>query len=181
MMCLTIINLGHVLNVEKNITVPLTPYREFFLSRRWLKNIRPNKSDQSRRVSLVCAQSMFVELKSVSLENNLTTSWESQLETRFEVLYNLECLAHGKDICPDCLLEKKCGDMSQTDECDFMKKTQVHKLVQQQTKKIQGKVNEIDLVKSNGFIDRLWTRIFVLKFVWILINWSNSNQLKTLT
>ena len=45
--------------------------------------------------------------------------------------------------------------MSQTDECDFMKKTQVNKLVQQQTKKIQGKVNEIDLVKSNGFIDTL--------------------------
>ena len=160
-MCLRIINLGHVLNVDKNIIVPSAPYQEAFLSRRWLKNIRPNKSDQSRRVSLVCAQSMFVGLKSVSLKNNLTTSWESlSVETRFEVLYNLECLAHGKDICPDCLLEKKCGDMSQTDECDFMKKTQVNKLVQQQTKKIQGKVNEIDLVKSNGFIDRLWTRNF---------------------
>ena len=59
----------------------------------------------------------------------------------------LECLTHGEDICPDCLLEKTCGDTSQTDECDLMKKLQVNKLVQQQTKKIQGNANEIE--KSN--------------------------------
>ena len=32
--------------------------------------------------------------------------------------------------------------MKQNEECDFMKKSQVDKLVQQQTKTIQGKVNE---------------------------------------
>ena len=48
--------------------------------------------------------------------------------------------------------------MSQTDECNFMKKTQVNKLVQQQTKKIQGKVNEIDWVKSNGFKETMNTK-----------------------
>ena len=40
--------------------------------------------------------------------------------------------------------------MSQTDECDFMKKTQVNKLVQQQTSKIKGKVNELGEVESIG-------------------------------
>ena len=61
-----------------------------------------------------------------------------------------ECLAHGHDICPDCLLEKTCGDVSQTDECDFMKKSQVNQLVKQQTTQIQGKVNEINGMKLIG-------------------------------
>ena len=41
--------------------------------------------------------------------------------------------------------------MSQTDECDFMKKSQLNKLIQQLTGKIEGKVHEVDWVKSYGF------------------------------
>ena len=33
---------------------------------------------------------------------------------------------------------------------DFMKKSERNKLVEQQTTKIQGKVNEMNVVKSNG-------------------------------
>ena len=40
--------------------------------------------------------------------------------------------------------------MSQTDECDFMKKLQVNKLVKQQTTKIQGKVDKINVIKSSA-------------------------------
>ena len=56
------------------------------------------------------------------------------------VLFNSECLAHGEDICPDCLLEKICGDINQTEECNFMKKPEAKKIAEDQILKTQGKL-----------------------------------------
>ena len=54
----------------------------------------------------------------------------------------LECLFHGKDICADCLLEKRCGSSSsfllQTTDCNFMKKSDLKKLADDHTAEIQG-------------------------------------------
>ena len=58
--------------------------------------------------------------------------------------------------------------MSQTDECDFMKKSQVIELAHQQTTKIQGKVDEINSVTAIGilvlFISKL-TEMFIFRFI----------------
>ena len=45
-------------------------------------------------------------------------------------------MAHGTDICPDCLFEKCCGKGIQNDECHFMKKSEMVNLVQEQVTKI---------------------------------------------
>ena len=66
MMFLAMINLGHVLNVDKNIIVLSTPYQEAFLSRKWLKSIKQNKNDQNQCLNLAHAQSIVVRLKFVS-------------------------------------------------------------------------------------------------------------------
>ena len=46
-------------------------------------------------------------------------------------------MAHGTDICPDCLFEKCCGKRIQNDECHFIKKSEMAKLVQEETTKIE--------------------------------------------
>ena len=56
----------------------------------------------------------------------------------------LECLFHGKEVCPDCLAEKNCGDTQQTNDCDFMKQSMLKKLVAEHTADIKGiAINDI--------------------------------------
>ena len=60
------------------------------------------------------------------------------------------CLAHGTDICPDCLLEKCCGKGIRNNECHFMKKSEMVKMVQEQTTKIEEWARDIfltDIIK----------------------------------
>ena len=51
------------------------------------------------------------------------------------------CLEHANDICPDCLFDKQCGNQIQSDECNFIKMSEMNKLVQDETAKIQGTAN----------------------------------------
>ena len=56
--------------------------------------------------------------------------------------FTSECLAHGKDLCMDCLLERLCGEVNQTKECDLIKKSVLEELVKEQTEETQVKVKE---------------------------------------
>ena len=67
----------------------------------------------------------------------------------FYSCYNLECLTHGNDVCADCLLDKVCGNINQTEECDFMKKSQAKKLAQDQILKTQGKLKNSESDYTN--------------------------------
>ena len=54
----------------------------------------------------------------------------------------LGCLFHGKDICADCHFEKRCGDSAsfqQTLDCNFMKQSELQKLVKDHTAEIKGR------------------------------------------
>ena len=86
--------------------------------------------------SLELAQPMVVTLNSVSIAF-------FSIRTALFGEY-LECLFHGKDVCPDCLAEKNCGDTQQTNDCDFMKQSMLKKLVAEHTADIKGSaINDI--------------------------------------
>ena len=56
----------------------------------------------------------------------------------------LGCLFHGRDACPDCLFAQRCGETPKTNQCRFMKHSEMSKLVQKHSAKIEGQaiVNE---------------------------------------
>ena len=50
----------------------------------------------------------------------------------------LGCLEHANDICPDCAFDKRCGNKTQSDDCNLIKMTEMNNLVQNETAKIKG-------------------------------------------
>ena len=68
----------------------------------------------------------------------------------------LECLFHGKDICADCLLEKRCGSSSsfllQTTDCNFMKRMDLKKLADDHSAEIQGKGFDPNVLYDKYFV-----------------------------
>ena len=53
----------------------------------------------------------------------------------------LGCLFHGKDTCPDCMFEQLCGETPKTNQCSFMKQSEMTKVVQAHTAEIKGTDN----------------------------------------
>ena len=99
-----------------------------------------------------------IEYREFNFKEKFTSSTND-----FYLLYNLECLTHGNDVCADCLLYKICGNNNQTEKCDFMKKSQAKKLAQDQILKTQGKLRYSDLDYRLYLIDfRIRTEILSL-------------------
>ena len=48
------------------------------------------------------------------------------------------CLFHERNTCPDCMFAQLCGDNQKTNECNFMKVSELSQRVQQNTAEIIG-------------------------------------------
>ena len=48
------------------------------------------------------------------------------------------CLEHANDICADCAFQNLCGDEIKSDQCNFVKLSDIKKLVEDETTKITG-------------------------------------------
>ena len=46
---------------------------------------------------------------------------------------------HGQDACPDCMFEQICGENPKTNQCNFMKQSEMKKL-REHTAEIKGRV-----------------------------------------
>ena len=51
------------------------------------------------------------------------------------------CLEHANDICADCSFQNLCGNQIKSDQCNFIKLSDMKKLVQDETTKIKGIAN----------------------------------------
>ena len=120
---------GLVLNVDKIMTALLTILLGDTSSKDALKGSKRSKKS-SLEIYLAIVQNTIVHLKSVSF-NWSEMNW-------VQMFFFSGCLEHGNNICPDCAFNKQCGNESQSDECNFIKMSEMNKLVQEETFKIKG-------------------------------------------
>ena len=48
------------------------------------------------------------------------------------------CLFHAQDTCPDCMFAQLCGENQKTNQCNFMKHSELKKRVEENTAEIKG-------------------------------------------
>lgn len=60
---------------------------------------------------------------------------------------------HGRDTCPDCMFAQLCGETPKTNQCSFMKHSEMSKLVLKNTAKMEGQaINKSSTLRLHSSI-----------------------------